>query len=52
MDFQVTALEWDAEGKLLLVGTVVGDVSVFAQYDYLLNHWTPLYSASFPGVYS
>ncbi|XP_013136065.1 PREDICTED: mediator of RNA polymerase II transcription subunit 16 [Papilio polytes] len=45
----VTALEWDAEGKLLLVGTVVGDVSVFAQYDYLLNHWTPLYSASFPG---
>ncbi|XP_038217687.1 mediator of RNA polymerase II transcription subunit 16 [Zerene cesonia] len=45
----VSALEWDCEGKQLLVATTVGDVSVFGQKDHLLNEWTCLYSASFPG---
>ncbi|XP_073964680.1 mediator complex subunit 16 [Choristoneura fumiferana] len=45
----VSALEWDSEGKQLLVGTVEGEVSVFGMKDYLLNDWTCLYHASFPG---
>ncbi|XP_028167404.1 mediator of RNA polymerase II transcription subunit 16, partial [Ostrinia furnacalis] len=45
----ISALEWDNEGKHLLVGTTSGEVSVFGQKDYLLNEWTCLYSASFPG---
>ncbi|CAH2056579.1 unnamed protein product, partial [Iphiclides podalirius] len=45
----VSVLEWDGEGKQLLVATTVGDVSVYVQKDYLLNEWTCLYSASFPG---
>ncbi|RVE42480.1 hypothetical protein evm_012876 [Chilo suppressalis] len=45
----VSALEWDNEGKQLLVGTTAGDVSVYGQKEYLLNDWTCLYSASFPG---
>lgn len=47
--FQVSALEWDLEGKQLLVATTVGDVSVYGQKDFLLNDWTCLYSANFPG---
>ncbi|XP_045538422.1 mediator of RNA polymerase II transcription subunit 16 [Papilio machaon] len=47
--YPVSALEWDGEGKQLLVATVVGEVSVYAQKDYLLNEWTCLYSAYFPG---
>ncbi|XP_072937631.1 mediator of RNA polymerase II transcription subunit 16 [Epargyreus clarus] len=45
----VSAIEWDIEGKQLLVATTEGDVSVYTQKDYLLNEWTCLYSASFPG---
>ncbi|VVD05406.1 unnamed protein product, partial [Leptidea sinapis] len=45
----VSTIEWDGEGKHLLVATSVGDVSVFCQKDYLLNDWSCLYSASFPG---
>ncbi|XP_047038353.1 mediator of RNA polymerase II transcription subunit 16 [Helicoverpa zea] len=45
----ISALEWDIEGKQLLVATTVGDVSVYTQKDYLLNEWTCEYSASFPG---
>ncbi|XP_041986369.1 mediator of RNA polymerase II transcription subunit 16 [Aricia agestis] len=45
----VSALEWDGEGKQLLVGTTVGEVSVYGQKDYLLNEWTCLYSANFAG---
>nr|XP_032525310.1 mediator of RNA polymerase II transcription subunit 16-like isoform X1 [Danaus plexippus plexippus] len=45
----VSALEWDGEGKQLLVATTVGDVSVFGQKDYLLNEWSCLYTANFPG---
>ncbi|XP_026742085.1 mediator of RNA polymerase II transcription subunit 16-like [Trichoplusia ni] len=47
--YPVSALEWDMEGKQLLVATTVGDVSVYTQKDYLLNEWTCLYTASFPG---
>ncbi|GBP87241.1 Mediator of RNA polymerase II transcription subunit 16 [Eumeta japonica] len=47
----ITALEWDCEGKHLLVATSVGDVSVFGQRDYLLNDWMCLYTASFPGEF-
>ncbi|CAG5005502.1 unnamed protein product [Parnassius apollo] len=47
--YPVSALEWDGEGKHLLVATTVGDVSVYTQKDYLLNEWTCLYTASFPG---
>ncbi|CAH0717025.1 unnamed protein product, partial [Brenthis ino] len=45
----VSALEWDGEGKQLLVATTVGDVSIFGQKDFLLNEWTCLYTANFPG---
>ncbi|XP_047513860.1 mediator of RNA polymerase II transcription subunit 16 isoform X1 [Pieris napi] len=45
----VSALEWDGEGKHLLVATTVGDVYVYGQKDYLLNEWTCLYTGSFPG---
>ncbi|KAI5643723.1 mediator of RNA polymerase II transcription subunit 16 [Phthorimaea operculella] len=45
----VSALEWDGEGKHLLVATTEGDVSVFGQKDFLLNEWICIYSASFPG---
>ncbi|KAL0858970.1 hypothetical protein ABMA27_010830 [Loxostege sticticalis] len=45
----VSALEWDSEGKQILVATTSGEVSVFGQKEYLLNDWTCLYSASFPG---
>lgn len=47
--YPVSALEWDLEGKQLLVATTVGDVSVYGQKDFLLNDWTCLYSANFPG---
>ncbi|XP_075988433.1 mediator complex subunit 16 [Anticarsia gemmatalis] len=47
--YPVSTLEWDMEGKQLLVATTVGDVSVFTQKEYLLNEWTCLYTASFPG---
>lgn len=46
---QVSALEWDCEGKHLLIATSEGDISVYGQKDYLLNEWTCLYSVSFPG---
>nr|XP_026488721.1 mediator of RNA polymerase II transcription subunit 16 isoform X1 [Vanessa tameamea] len=45
----VSALEWDGEGKQLLVATTVGEVSVYGQKDFLLNEWTCLYTATFPG---
>ncbi|XP_068621952.1 mediator of RNA polymerase II transcription subunit 16 [Battus philenor] len=45
----VSALEWDGEGKYLLVATTVGEVSVYAQRDYLLSVWTCIYTANFPG---
>ncbi|XP_026316439.1 mediator of RNA polymerase II transcription subunit 16 [Hyposmocoma kahamanoa] len=45
----VSALEWDCEGKHLLIATSEGDISVYGQKDYLLNEWTCLYSVSFPG---
>ncbi|CAB3223050.1 unnamed protein product [Arctia plantaginis] len=47
--YPVSALEWDLEGKLLLVATTVGSVSVFTQKDYLLNEWSCLYTANFSG---
>ncbi|KAM3955779.1 LOW QUALITY PROTEIN: mediator complex subunit 16 [Aphomia sociella] len=47
--YSVSALEWDNEGKQLLVATTDGDVSVFGQKDYLLNEWQCLYTAQFPG---
>lgn len=46
---QVSALEWDEEGTQLLIATTVGEVVVYGQKDYLLNDWTCLYNASFPG---
>ncbi|XP_063370773.1 mediator of RNA polymerase II transcription subunit 16 [Cydia amplana] len=45
----VSALEWDSEGKQLLVATTEGEVSVFGMKEFLLNDWGCLYSASFPG---
>ncbi|CAG9133620.1 unnamed protein product [Plutella xylostella] len=45
----VSVLEWDSEGKELLVATTIGDVSVFVQKEYLLNEWTCVSSVSFPG---
>ncbi|CAB3241531.1 unnamed protein product [Arctia plantaginis] len=47
--YPVSALEWDLEGKQLLVATTVGSVSVFTQKDYLLNEWLCLYTANFSG---
>ncbi|XP_052754188.1 mediator of RNA polymerase II transcription subunit 16 [Galleria mellonella] len=47
--YSVSALEWDNEGKQLLVATTEGDVSVYGQKDYLLNEWQCLYTAQFPG---
>ncbi|XP_048002317.1 mediator of RNA polymerase II transcription subunit 16 [Leguminivora glycinivorella] len=45
----VSALEWDSEGKQLLVATTEGEVSVFGMKEFLLNEWSCLYTASFPG---
>ncbi|XP_063544326.1 mediator of RNA polymerase II transcription subunit 16 [Cydia strobilella] len=45
----VSALEWDSEGKQLLVATTEGEVSVFGMKEFLLNDWGCLYNASFPG---
>ncbi|XP_063631795.1 mediator of RNA polymerase II transcription subunit 16 [Cydia splendana] len=45
----VSALEWDSEGKQLLVATTEGEVSVYGMKEFLLNDWGCLYSASFPG---
>ncbi|KAJ8707303.1 hypothetical protein PYW08_011437 [Mythimna loreyi] len=47
--YPISALEWDIEGKQLLVATTVGEVSVYTQKDYLLNEWTCIYTANFPG---
>ncbi|CAH1642861.1 unnamed protein product [Spodoptera littoralis] len=47
--YPISVLEWDIEGKQLLVANTVGEVSVFTQKDYLLNEWTCIYTASFPG---
>ncbi|XP_059062479.1 mediator of RNA polymerase II transcription subunit 16 [Achroia grisella] len=47
--YPISTLEWDNEGKQLLVATTDGDVSVFGQKDYLLNEWQCLYTAQFPG---
>lgn len=47
----MSTLEWDAEGKQLLIATIVGDVFVYGQKDYLLNDWTCLYTADLPGKY-
>lgn len=47
--YPISALEWDLEGKQLLVATTVGEVSVFTQKDYLLNDWTCLYTANISG---
>ncbi|XP_049882594.1 mediator of RNA polymerase II transcription subunit 16 isoform X2 [Pectinophora gossypiella] len=45
----VSAIEWDSEGRQLLVATTEGEVSVFGQKDFLLNEWTCQYTANFPG---
>ncbi|KAG6444271.1 hypothetical protein O3G_MSEX003371 [Manduca sexta] len=47
--YPVSSLEWDCEGKQLLVATTEGDISVFGQKEYLLNEWTCLYSTNIPG---
>ncbi|XP_053621467.1 mediator of RNA polymerase II transcription subunit 16 [Plodia interpunctella] len=47
--YPVSTLEWDIEGRHLLVGTTEGEVSVFTQKDYLLNSWNCLYTYNFPG---
>ncbi|KAJ8704408.1 hypothetical protein PYW07_011596 [Mythimna separata] len=47
--YPISALEWDIEGKQLLIATTVGEVSVYTQKDYLLNEWTCIYTANFPG---
>ncbi|XP_060808621.1 mediator of RNA polymerase II transcription subunit 16 [Amyelois transitella] len=49
MAHPVSTLEWDIEGRHLLVGTVEGEVSVYAQKDHLLNEWQCLYTYNFPG---
>lgn len=48
---QVSALEWDQQGRHLLVADCAGDVCFYGSKDYLLNEWTCIYKASFPGNY-
>lgn len=46
---QVSALEWDQQGRHLLIADCAGDVCFYGSKDYLLNDWTCLYKACFSG---
>lgn len=45
----VTVLEWDLSGEYLLVTDISGVVQVWGMKDHILNDWTCLGTASFPG---
>lgn len=45
----VTALEWDLSGHKLLVADASGNVALWTFKEYVLNDWTCIGSASFPG---
>jgi mediator of RNA polymerase II transcription subunit 16 len=46
---EVTALEWDLPGGKLLVADSEGQVQVWTPREHLLNDWTCLATAIFPG---
>ncbi|XP_014240587.1 mediator of RNA polymerase II transcription subunit 16 [Cimex lectularius] len=45
----VLALEWDAAGERLLLATESGDVSLWSSKDHVLNSWSCIGTALFPG---
>ncbi|XP_055614106.1 mediator of RNA polymerase II transcription subunit 16 [Uranotaenia lowii] len=47
--YPVTVLQWDVQGRFLLVGDRNGNVQIYAQKDHLLSEWKPVYSVRFPG---
>lgn len=46
---QISVLEWDIEGKYLLIADCVGTIDIYCCKEYLLNDWACLYTASLPG---
>lgn len=47
--YPISALEWDAEGKDLVIGTVTGDVMVMSMKNCLLNQWHKTSEGVFTG---
>ncbi|XP_059470201.1 mediator of RNA polymerase II transcription subunit 16 [Neocloeon triangulifer] len=48
-DYEITSLEWDLPGSKLLVADSNGLIQIFASKEHLLNDWSCLVSAHFPG---
>lgn len=45
----ITSIEWDLSGHKLLVADSYGNVALWTFKDYILNDWTCIGTASFPG---
>jgi mediator of RNA polymerase II transcription subunit 16 len=48
-EYDITALEWDIPGGKLVVADCNGLVQIFASREHLLNDWSCLVTAQFPG---
>ncbi|XP_065339940.1 mediator of RNA polymerase II transcription subunit 16 [Cloeon dipterum] len=48
-DVEITALEWDLPGSKLLVADADGLVQILGSSEHMLNDWSCLVSAHFPG---
>lgn len=47
--FPVSVVQWDIQGKYLLVGDISGNVQLWIQKDNLLSEWIQLYHVRFAG---
>ncbi|XP_029849186.1 mediator of RNA polymerase II transcription subunit 16 [Ixodes scapularis] len=48
---EITCIEWDVGASKLLITDAVGQIQLWSMKNYLLNDWTMIASASFPGEY-
>lgn len=48
---EITYLEWDVTASKLFITDAAGQIQIWSMKNYLLNDWTVIASASFPGEY-
>lgn len=47
--FPVSILQWDVQGKYLLIGDISGNIQIWIQKDNLLSEWIQLYHVRLAG---
>lgn len=47
--YPISVLQWDVQGKYLLIGDISGNVQLWIQKDNLISEWIQLYHVRFAG---